>query len=105
MADATKTTVKELEVHGYKFTVDTDLMDDVDTLEIIERIENKGQVAAVLPLLKLILGAEQFGKMKEFYTKQDADANKEVEGYKPRMRIEVLSDIYMAIIENFDPKG
>ena len=105
MADAEKSTVKELEVHGYKFTVDTDLMDDVDTLEIIERIENKGQVAAVLPLLKLILGNEQFARMKEFYTKQDGEENKDKEGYKPRMRVEVLSDIYMAIIENFDPKS
>ena len=105
MADAVKSSVKEIEVSGYKFTVDTDLMDDVDTLEIIERIENKGQVAAVLPLLKLILGAEQFAKMKEFYTTQDGEAHKEVEGYKPRMRVEVLSDVYMAIIENFDPKG
>jgi Cu/Ag efflux protein CusF len=34
----TTSTVKEIDVKGYKFTVDTDLLDDVDSLEYIERI-------------------------------------------------------------------
>lgn len=107
MADAEKevSTVKEIEVKGYKFMVDTDLLDDVDSLDFIERIENKGQVAVVLPLLKHILGNEEFNKLKEHFVAADAEAHKDKEGYKPRMRIEVLNDTYLAIIEKFDPKG
>ena len=97
--------VKEIEVKGYKFTVDTDLLDDVDTLEFIERIENQGQVAAVLPLLKHIMGAGEFEKLKAFFIEQDAKEHEGVEGYKPRMRMERMNDTYLAIIEKFDPKS
>lgn len=108
MADEVKTeesTVKEIEVKGYKFNVDTDLLDDVDTLEFIERIENQGQTAVVLSLLKHIMGAKEFAEIKEHYVELDAKAHEGKEGYKPRMRIEVLSDIYLAIIDKFDPKA
>jgi len=106
MADETaQSTVKEIEVKGYKFTVDTDLLDDVDSLEFIERIENKGQTAVVLPLLKHIMGDAEFEKLKAHFVAADGEAHKDQEGYKARMRIEVLSDVYLAIIEKFDPKG
>lgn len=106
--------IKDIEVMGYKFTVDTDLLDDVDTLEIIERIENKGQVAAVLPLLKLILGEAEYQKMKTAYTEIDAKQHAEElkaagkpedPNYKARFRANVLSEVYLAIIDKFDPKG
>lgn len=107
MADAAQAenTVKEIDVKGYKFDVDTDLLDDVDSLEFIERIENQGQTAVVLSLLKHIMGAESFAKLKAHFVEVDAKAHEGKEGYKPRMRIEVLSDVYLAIIEKFDPKG
>lgn len=108
MADEVKndeSAVKEIDVKGYKFSVDTDLLDDVDSLELIDRIENKGHTAVVLPLLKHIMGAEEFEKLKAHFITADGEAHKGKEGYKPRMRIEVLSDVYLAIIEKFDPKG
>lgn len=98
-------TVKEIEVKGYRFTADTDNLDDVDSLEFIERIENKGQVAAVLPLLKHIMGDAEFEKMKAHFIAEDAKAHAGKKGYKPRMRMQVLNDTYLAIIEKFDPKG
>lgn len=102
-------TVKEIEVDGYKFTVDTDTLDDVESLEIIERIENKGQVAAVIPLLKQILGVTQYEKMKSAFSELDAKAHAEKhpsdKEYKGRFRVEQLSKVYLAIIEKFDPKG
>lgn len=107
MADETpktESTVKEIEVKGYKFTVDTDLIDDVDTLDYIERLENKGQTAAVLPLLKHILGDGEFEKMQTYFTEQDAKEHEGKKGYKPRMRMGILNDVYLAIIEKFDPK-
>lgn len=108
MADeATKeqSTVKDIEVAGYKFTVDTDKLDDVDSLEFIERIENKGQTAAVLPLLKHIISDAEYEKMKAAFTEMDRKEHADVKDYRPRFRIEKLSDVYMAIVEKFDPKG
>lgn len=100
--------VKEIDVKGYKFTVDTDRLDDVESLEIIERIENKGQVAAVIPLLKQILGVAEYEKMKAAFSEMDAkDHAKEQpkdKDYKPRMRIDHLSDVYLAIMDAFSPK-
>lgn len=104
-----QSTVKDIEVAGYKFTVDTDLLDDVESLEFIERIENKGQVAAVLPLLKHILGNEQYEQMKAAFIEMDgkehAEKHPEAKDYKPRFRVQRLTDVYMAIIDGFDPKG
>lgn len=110
MADeAPKTGVKDIEVDGYKFTVDTDLLDDVDSLEYLERIENKGQVAAVLPLLKHIMGVAEYEKLKAYFIEKDGKdhkvANPEAKDYRPRMRMEKLQEVYIAILDKFDPKG
>lgn len=105
MADTEqKSSIKEITVEGYTFTVDTDLLDDVESLEFIERIENKGQVAAVLPLLKFILGAETYEGLKAHFTKLDAEEHAAEPDYKGRFRIGKLNDVYLAIIEKFDPK-
>lgn len=106
MADqAPKTTVQDIEIDGYKFTVDTDLIDDVDSLEYLERIENKGQVAAVLPLLKHIMGEAEYEKLKAYFVEKDGTDHKDVKDYRPRMRMEKLQEVYIAILDKFDPKG
>lgn len=106
MADEAQkqTTLKDIEVEGYKFTVDTDNIDDVEALEFIDRIENKGQVAAVLPLLKFIMGEAEYVKLQQYFIEKDAEAHKDQKDYKPRMRMTKLNDVYLAIIEKFDPK-
>lgn len=68
-------TVKEIEVDGYKFMVDTDLLDDVETFELIDRIENKNQIAAIVPLLEFIIGPEAYQQMKSHFAKADAAAH------------------------------
>lgn len=103
--EAPQTSVKDIEVDGYKFTVDTDLLDDVDSLEFLERIENKGQVAAVLPLLKHIMGVEAYEKLKAYFIEKDGKDHAEIKDYRPRMRMEKLQDVYIAILDKFDPKG
>lgn len=109
--------VQQIEVHGYKFTVDTDLIDDVDSLEYLERIESKGEIGAVLPLLKHIMGVPEYNKLKDYMIKKDGDDHaadvkagkivpeKDAPAYRPRMRMEKLQDVYLAILEKFDPKG
>ena len=105
MADAEQSTVKEIEVKGYKFNVDTDLLDDIKTLDLIDRIENKGHVAAILPLLKHIMGEAEFSKLEAHFVAEDAKAHEGQDGYVPRMRMTLLEPIYLAIIDKFDPKG
>lgn len=86
-------TVKELTFEGYSFTVDTDLLDDVEAFEIIDRIENKNQITAVVPLLEFLIGKKGFEDMKAHFVKKDG-----------RFRVSKLSKLYELIIENFDPK-
>lgn len=110
MADEAKTTsVKDIEVDGYKFQADLDLLDDVEAFEIIDRIENKGQVAAIVPLLTFLIGAPEYEKMKAHFAEQDAKAHAEKapedKAYKGRFRISKLNDVYVAIIAKYDPKG
>lgn len=100
-----KTTLKEIDLKGYKFNVDTDLLDDVEAFEYIDRIENKKQVAAIVPLLKYLIGEKAFDAMQVHYTKEDAEAHLHIAGYKPRFRVSTLSEVYAAIVEQFDPKG
>jgi len=87
-------TIKDLEIDGYKFQVDTDLLDDVEAFEHIDRIENKNQVAAIVPLLHFLIGKDGYQAMKAHFTKLDG-----------KFRITKLSKVYQVIIENFDPKG
>ena len=100
----TKSTIHELEVDGYKFTVDTDLLDDVEAFEYIDRIENKGQTAGIVPLIKFLIGDEGYNNMKAHFAKSDAEEHKDQKDYKGRFRVSKLSDIYLAIIEKFNPK-
>ena len=94
MADTeTKTSVKNLEIDGYKFTADTDLLDDVEAFELIDRIENKKQVVAIVPLLKFLIGEKGYEDMKAHFTKTEG-----------KFRVTKLSKVYQVIIENFDPK-
>lgn len=86
--------IKKLNIDGYEFTVDTDLLDDVEAFEHIDRIENKGQVAAIVPLLHFLIGKDGYGAMKAHFVK--------IEG---RFRVTKLSKVYQVIIDNFNPKG
>lgn len=108
MAEPDKNTTngtKELELDGVKFTVDTDLLDDVDAFGLINKIENDNQITAVVPLMHFLVGKDEFERIRDEFTKLDAKAHEGQEGYKPRLRIGKLGEIYQAIIKNFDPKG
>lgn len=87
-------TVKEIEVDGYKFKVDMDLMDDIEAFEYVDRIENKGQISAIVPLLQYMVGEKGVADMKAYFTKKYG-----------RFRLTKLMNVYEAIAANFDPKG
>lgn len=107
MADeATKKDEKQIiEVHGFSFEADLDLLDDVNAFAIIDRIENKGQIAAIVPLLNFLVGEEETAKMQEYFVELDRKEHEGEKNYRARMRIEKLNDVYMAIIEKYNPKG
>lgn len=105
---AANSKLKQVEVDGYKFQVDTDLLDDVEAFEIIDRIESKGQIAAIVPLLIMLLGDAEYAKLKDAFTKMDAKEhakeNPKDKDYKARFRLGKMSEVYAAIIEKFSPK-
>lgn len=100
-----KTNLKKITVDGYEFTCDTDLIDDVETFELVDRIENKKQIVAIVPFLQLLIGDVEYSKMKTFFAQKDAEEHKDQPNYKARFRLSKLTDVYQAIIEQFDPKG
>jgi len=85
--------IKKIEFEGYKFEVDTDLIDDVEAFEYVDLIENKGQIAAIVPLLHYLIGAPEYEKMKAYFTEKEG-----------KFRVTKLTKIYEVIIEKFDPK-
>lgn len=100
-----KSTISEVTVDGFAFKVDTDLLDDVEAFEYIDRIENKGQVAAIVPLLTFMVGDKGYAEIKAHFTQADAEEHKGEADYKPRFRLQKLNEVYLAIIEKFNPKG
>lgn len=87
-------TVKEIEVDGYKFKVDMDLMDDIEAFGYIDRIENNGQISAIVPLLKYLVGEDGVKDMTDFFKKKYG-----------KFRLTKLMNVYEAIAAKFDPKG
>lgn len=111
---AEATSIKELSLDGYKFNVDTDLLDDVEAFEYIDKIENKGQVGAIVPLITFMIGEQGLEDMKAHFTQKDAEehaAKLKADGkpadkdYKGRFRVSKLMKVYEVIVSEFDPKG
>lgn len=104
--DATEEQTKQLiKVEGYEFLCDTDLIDDVEALDIIHQIEDKNRVSAIVPLLHFLLSDEEYNKLAMHFVKQDAEKHKNVKGYRPRFRATKLTAVYNAVIAQYDPKG
>lgn len=85
--------LKSIEFDGYKFDVNLDLIDDVEAIDMLDQIENKQNLKAIVEFLKYLVGADGYEKMKAFFVERDG-----------RFRLTKLSGVYKAIFENFDPK-
>lgn len=97
--------LKLIKVDDYEFHCDTDLMDDVEALDIIHQIEDKSRVSAIVPLLHFLLSDEEYNKLAAHFTKKDAEEHKGIKGYRPRFRATKLTSVYNAVIAQYDPKG
>lgn len=105
--------LKEVEAFGFKFTINPDLLDDVEAFELIDRIENKGQSAGIVELVKYMVGEKGLEDMKTFFKQQDAKEHAEklkADGkpadpdYNGRFRVSKLMKVYEVIVANYDPK-
>lgn len=93
-ADQFKGEQTEVEYDGYKFTVDTAMLDDVEIVDLIERIEAGKSLKATVEFLYYLIGEDGYNDMKAFFVKRDG-----------RFKLTKLTRIYYAIFEKFDPKG
>lgn len=84
---------KEIEFDGYNFTVDMSMLDDVEMLEILDRIENRNQIGAIIPLLKLLITDKGYDDMKAYFV-----------GKYGKFKATTLVEIYRAMIAKYDPK-
>lgn len=86
--------IKTVTFDGYKFDVNTDLMDDVEVVDLVDKIENNKNLKAIVEFLHYLIGDDGYASMKNYFVKKDG-----------RFKLTTLSKIYIAIFENFDPKG
>jgi hypothetical protein len=93
-AQAPTPAIKDVTIDGYTFPVNFDAVDDVENVELIDKIENQANVAAIVEFLQRLLGADEYQKLKDYFVQKDG-----------RFKLSKLGDIYQAIFEKFDPKG
>lgn len=91
--DATKSEIKDVTYDGYTFQVNTDLIDDVDAIELIDKIENQQNLKAIIDFLDYLIGKDEYEKLKAYFVEKDG-----------RFKLTKLGELYQAILEQFDPK-
>lgn len=84
----------DIEFDGYKFKVDTALLDDVDIIPLIESIEVKHSLSATVEFLHYLIGKDGYNEMKAFFVNRDG-----------RFKMSKMARVYYVIFEKFDPKG
>lgn len=92
-ADEFKGEKLDIEYDGYKFVVDSALLDDVEIVDLIERIEAGKSLKATVEFLHYLIGKQGYEDMKAFFVKRDG-----------RFKLTKLTRVYYAIFEKFDPK-
>ena len=83
----------EITVDDYTFKANIDLLDDVDTLEMLDDVQ-AGKVGEMIKLIKLVVGEDGYDQMKAHFIAKDG-----------RMLIAKMNSAFEAIFEKFDPKG
>ena len=89
-----KGTQTEVDFEGYKFMVNTDLLDDVEIVDLIERIEAGKSLKAIIEFLDYLIGHQEYIKMKDYFVAKEG-----------RFKLTKLTALYQAIFAKFDPKG
>lgn len=90
MADKANTKVVKLD-DGLEIEVNGDFMDDVETLEVMDRMTTAPE--AIIPFVKKIFGEDNYQVVKAHYVKKNG-----------RMRISDLNDVVNTVAAAF-PKA
>lgn len=85
-------TLKDLDFDGFKYTIDTDIVDDMDFLELTDQIEN-GAIQKYPTLVKKFLGEEQYKKLREYMLKKHG-----------KFSATKCGDFFEFTIKSLDPK-
>lgn len=86
-------TMKEVTVEGYTFKFDGELIDDVEVIERVAKIE-EGQTGEIIEFVKFLLGADGYQDMKNYFVTKVG-----------KFKLSTLMQIFEAIFHEFDPKG
>lgn len=62
-------TIKNLDFDGFKYTIDTNVVDDMDFLELSDAV-SEGAIQKYPALVRLFVGKAQYDKLREFMTKK-----------------------------------
>lgn len=92
--DQANPNVKDVTIDGYTFKVDTNIIDDVDNLELINKIENGGYLYGIIEFLQKIIGQDGYDQLKAHFVQAEG-----------KLSLTKLGKIYEAIFKEFDPKG
>lgn len=90
MADKANTKVVKLD-DGLEIEVNGDFMDDVETLEVMDRMTTAPE--AIIPFVKKIFGEDNYQAVKAYYVKKNG-----------RMRISDLNNVVNTVAAAF-PKA
>jgi disulfide oxidoreductase YuzD len=71
-----------------------DVVDDVDNLELINKIEQGGYLYGIIEFLQKIVGNDGYDKLKAHFVEKEG-----------KLSLTKLGEIYQAIFEQFSPKG
>lgn len=84
----------QLNYEGFEFSVDTDIIDDVEVLETIDQIGSGAKPGQMIAFIKQLIGEQGYDKMKAYFVEKDG-----------KFRLTKLTAIVELIFESFDPKG
>lgn len=86
-----KDTIKKIKVDGVELTVDLKNVDDMDFLELSDRVQK--DITAYPALLKMLIGEETYSKVREHYKKKNG-----------KFTTNDASNIFESILKLVDPK-
>lgn len=86
-----ESTIKTVEVDGYKLTVDMDALDDVRFLEMADR--EVSQPSVIIEMLKLVVGENGYKDMESYFVKKEG-----------KLRISTIRKSFDKLLSVYDPK-
>lgn len=88
-----KVNVVEITVEDYKFKANLDVLDDIETLEAIEDMQD-GSKVRIISLLRTSMGEEAYNDMKAHFREKHG-----------KMDVKTAQLAFERVFEKFDPKG